>query len=245
MGQDVEFPEFFASQYAALCRLGYWLTGDRVEAEELAQEALVRAYWRWPIVRRLDRPLDYTRKVLAALLRRLAVPLRRRGALPGRAALPRAGGDRLGGHRRAGEGERGDPAPRRRHQAVGAGIMTEGTTNPAAADLILTFGANQAMCHVRASVTVELLEGGRLAAVEGNGATATIDGDLPEGDGESPSFTRAWLWRNWCGSGNVSLRIGGPGGVVIPAKSLARPGCADPSKASTLVAITLPVRPGP
>jgi RNA polymerase sigma-70 factor (sigma-E family) len=80
VGQDVEFQEFFASQYPALSRLGYWLTGDRAEGEELAQEALVRAYWRWPVVRRLDRPLDYTRKVLVnryrSLLRRARVEAR-------------------------------------------------------------------------------------------------------------------------------------------------------------------------
>jgi DNA-directed RNA polymerase specialized sigma24 family protein len=78
--QDVEFQEFFAGQYGPLCRLGYWLTGDLAEAEELAQEALVRAYWRWPVVRRLDRPLDYTRKVLVnryrSLLRRARVEAR-------------------------------------------------------------------------------------------------------------------------------------------------------------------------
>jgi hypothetical protein len=130
--------------------------------------------------------------------------------------------------------------------AVWVTVMTEGTTNPAASDFVLTFtSANLAMCRVRAGVTVELLEGGRLAAVQGNGASTTIEGDLPEGDGESPNFTRAWLWRNWCGSGNVSLRIGGPGGAVVPAKRLRRPGCADPGKPSTLVATTLPVRPGP
>ena len=33
---DLEFREFFASQYARLCWLGYLLSGDRAEAEELA-----------------------------------------------------------------------------------------------------------------------------------------------------------------------------------------------------------------
>jgi RNA polymerase sigma-70 factor (sigma-E family) len=92
LGQDVDFQEFFASQYAALCRLGWWLTGDRAEGEELAQEALVRAYWRWPIVRRLDRPLDYTRKVLVnryrSLLRRALVEARHAGRVRQEAAEP-------------------------------------------------------------------------------------------------------------------------------------------------------------
>jgi len=39
---ETEFSEFFASQYGSLCWLGLLLTGDRAEAEELAQEALVR-----------------------------------------------------------------------------------------------------------------------------------------------------------------------------------------------------------
>jgi hypothetical protein len=127
---------------------------------------------------------------------------------------------------------------------VGVEVMTEGTTNPAAADFILTFSApGMTPCHVLASVTVELLQGGRLAPVQGNGATVTVEGDLPEGDGDSANFTRAWLWRNWCGSGDVSLRIGGPGGTVVPAGTLQRPGCADPGKPSTLAATTLPIRP--
>jgi RNA polymerase sigma-70 factor (sigma-E family) len=90
VGQDAEFQEFFAGQYEALCRLGYWLTGDRAEGEELAQEALVRVYWRWAIVRRLDRPPDYARKVLVnryrSLLRRALVEARHAGRA--RAAAP-------------------------------------------------------------------------------------------------------------------------------------------------------------
>jgi hypothetical protein len=129
--------------------------------------------------------------------------------------------------------------------SVAVSVMTEGTVNPAAADFIVTFSAGHSTrCRLRASFTVELLEGGRLAAVQGNGATATVEGDLPEGDGERPNFTRAWLWRNWCGSGNVSLRVGGPGGAVIPAKTLQRPACADPGKPSTLEPTPLPIRPG-
>jgi RNA polymerase sigma-70 factor (sigma-E family) len=92
VAQDVEFQAFFAGQYPALCRLGYWLTGDRGEGEELAQEALVRVYWRWPLVRRLDRPGDYARKVLVnrhrSLLRRALVQARHAGRLRAAAAEP-------------------------------------------------------------------------------------------------------------------------------------------------------------
>jgi RNA polymerase sigma factor (sigma-70 family) len=62
--EEPGFQEFYAAQYGRLRHLGYWLTGDWGQAEELAQEALVRTWWRWPVVRRLDRPGDYARRVL-------------------------------------------------------------------------------------------------------------------------------------------------------------------------------------
>jgi hypothetical protein len=136
------------------------------------------------------------------------------------------------------------PGQRAGDRTVVASVATERTRNPHAADFVATFSTQGlAMCRVRASFTVELLQGGRLAAVQGNGATATVEENLPEGDGQSPTLTRAWLWRNWCGSRNVSLRLGGPDGVVIPAKALHRPGCADPGKPSTLESTALPIKP--
>jgi RNA polymerase sigma-70 factor (sigma-E family) len=80
MPQDLEFREFFAGQFGRLRRFGFWLTGDWAQAEELAQEALVRTYRRWRWVRRYDRPEDYARKVLLnrhrSLLRRAVVEAR-------------------------------------------------------------------------------------------------------------------------------------------------------------------------
>jgi RNA polymerase sigma-70 factor, ECF subfamily len=77
---ETEFSEFFASQYGRLCWLGLLLTGSRAEAEELAQEALVRTWWRWKLVRRPDDPGRYARQVLVnrrrSLLRRAAVEAR-------------------------------------------------------------------------------------------------------------------------------------------------------------------------
>ena len=78
---DLEFREFYAAQYTRLCWLGLLLTGDQAEAEELAQEALVRTWWRWAL-HRPDDPAAYARKVLVnrhrSLLRRgrggVAVP---------------------------------------------------------------------------------------------------------------------------------------------------------------------------
>ena len=71
---ETEFSEFFASQYGRLCWLALLLTGSRAQAEELAQEALARTWRRWKLVRRLDDPGSYARRVLVnrhrSLLRR-------------------------------------------------------------------------------------------------------------------------------------------------------------------------------
>ena len=77
---DAEFSEFFASQYARLYWLGCALTGSPAQAEELAQEALVRIWWRWRLVGRPKDPASYVRRVLVnrhrSLLRRAAVEAR-------------------------------------------------------------------------------------------------------------------------------------------------------------------------
>jgi DNA-directed RNA polymerase specialized sigma24 family protein len=75
-----EFREFFAAEYGRLRGLGFLLTGDWAEAEELAQDALVRTYRAWARVRGHERPGAYARKVLVnrhrSLLRRAAVEAR-------------------------------------------------------------------------------------------------------------------------------------------------------------------------
>jgi RNA polymerase sigma-70 factor (sigma-E family) len=75
-------PGFFAQHYERLCRLGFLLTGDPAQAEELAQDALVRTWRRWRLVRRPDNPETYVRKVLVnrhrSLLRRALVEARHR-----------------------------------------------------------------------------------------------------------------------------------------------------------------------
>jgi RNA polymerase sigma-70 factor (sigma-E family) len=77
---ELQFREFFAAEYGRLRGLGYLLTSDWAEAEELAQQALVRTYRAWPRVRRHDRPGAYARKVLInrhrSLLRRAKVEAR-------------------------------------------------------------------------------------------------------------------------------------------------------------------------
>ena len=79
-GDDREFLDFFADQFWSLRRVGYLLTGDWDQAEELAQEAMARTFAAWSRVRGYERPAAYARKVLVnrhrSLLRRAAVEAR-------------------------------------------------------------------------------------------------------------------------------------------------------------------------
>ncbi|MEU7904341.1 SigE family RNA polymerase sigma factor [Actinoplanes sp. NPDC049118] len=64
---DDEFVEFAQANSARLQRAAYLLTGDRHQAEDAAQAALVRVYAAWGRVRRKD-PYAYARTVLANLV---------------------------------------------------------------------------------------------------------------------------------------------------------------------------------
>jgi RNA polymerase sigma-70 factor (sigma-E family) len=79
-GDDSEFLDFFADQFWSLRRVGYLLTGDWDQAEELAQEAMARTFAAWSRIRGYDRPAAYARKVLInrhrSLLRRAVVEAR-------------------------------------------------------------------------------------------------------------------------------------------------------------------------
>ena len=81
---DLEFREFFASQFSQLYWLRLLLTGDPGQAEELAQESMVRTYNRWALVRKPNDPASYARKVLVnrhrSLVRRALVEARHRVA---------------------------------------------------------------------------------------------------------------------------------------------------------------------
>ena len=58
---DHEFGAFFISHYGWLYALGVLLTGDRGQAEELAQDAQVRTYRRWALVGPPDEPASFAR----------------------------------------------------------------------------------------------------------------------------------------------------------------------------------------
>jgi RNA polymerase sigma factor (sigma-70 family) len=54
-----DFRSFFDAEYERLARALFLLTGDATEADELAQEAMVRMFERWDRVRGMDSPTGY------------------------------------------------------------------------------------------------------------------------------------------------------------------------------------------
>ncbi len=65
--EPVAFEVFYACQYRAMLALGYQLTGNDSEAEDLAQEAFLRAHQRWSSVAAYDRPGAWVRRVVVNL----------------------------------------------------------------------------------------------------------------------------------------------------------------------------------
>jgi RNA polymerase sigma-70 factor (ECF subfamily) len=85
---EVEFAEFFSAEYRGLVRGLRLLTADPEEAEELAQEAMARAYEQWDRIGHMDSPGGYVYRTAVNLnrkrLRHLAVRARRRLAIGAR-----------------------------------------------------------------------------------------------------------------------------------------------------------------
>src|ERR1700761_8303048 len=63
-GSDEEFDGFMRGRWPAMVRLGYALTGDTGDAEDLAQAALARAYGASGRVRRAGHPDAYVRRIV-------------------------------------------------------------------------------------------------------------------------------------------------------------------------------------
>jgi RNA polymerase sigma-70 factor (sigma-E family) len=64
MADPAEFSVFVRVHSTALLRSAYLLTGDRLEAEELVQDTLVRLYPNWGRVVAAEVPLAYVRRSL-------------------------------------------------------------------------------------------------------------------------------------------------------------------------------------
>ena len=75
------FEGFFRAEYPRTVKALYLLTGSLAEAEDLAQEALARAYERWDRVRAMKSPGGYVYRTAVNLnrkrVRRLATAARR------------------------------------------------------------------------------------------------------------------------------------------------------------------------
>jgi RNA polymerase sigma-70 factor (sigma-E family) len=63
-----EFERFAAEASDALLRTGFLMTGNDKDAEDLAQETLLRVARRWNRVRSMDHPAAYARRILINLI---------------------------------------------------------------------------------------------------------------------------------------------------------------------------------
>ena len=57
------FDRFYAREFPAIVNIAHAISGSRMAAEDLAQEAMIRAYRRWPEVGTLERPGGWVRRV--------------------------------------------------------------------------------------------------------------------------------------------------------------------------------------
>jgi len=82
-GESPPFGPFFLDEYPRLVAMVHALSGDRGHAEDVAQEALLRAYRQWGVVGAYDRPGAWSRRVAL----NLATSARRRRRSEHRAVI--------------------------------------------------------------------------------------------------------------------------------------------------------------
>jgi RNA polymerase sigma-70 factor (ECF subfamily) len=82
-----QFDSFYAAEFEAVAGLAYALSGSRLGAEDLAQDAFLAAYRRWEEIGRYDNPGGWVRRAVAnrsvSVIRRRVVEAK---------ALPRLAG---------------------------------------------------------------------------------------------------------------------------------------------------------
>ncbi|SEB49114.1 RNA polymerase sigma-70 factor, ECF subfamily [Nocardioides exalbidus] len=66
-GAEGDFADFYEATWSRTLAVTYGLTGDRGVAEEIAQEAYVRAWQHWSRVARYDQPAAWVRQVATRL----------------------------------------------------------------------------------------------------------------------------------------------------------------------------------
>lgn len=62
-----QFEAFYREEYPSVVALSYVLSGSRPAAEDLAQEAFLRAHWEWERVGRMEAPGAWVRRVVVNL----------------------------------------------------------------------------------------------------------------------------------------------------------------------------------
>jgi RNA polymerase sigma-70 factor (sigma-E family) len=62
--RDAEFAEFVLARRAHLARIAYAVCGDRHQAEDLVQTALIKLYAAWPRIRRRGSEEAYARTII-------------------------------------------------------------------------------------------------------------------------------------------------------------------------------------
>ena len=87
------FDAFYRSEFPRMVNIAYALSGSRLAAEDLAQDAMIAAHRQWDRVGELDRPGAWTRRVVinkaASLYQRRMAELRAIARLgPFRGSLP-------------------------------------------------------------------------------------------------------------------------------------------------------------
>jgi RNA polymerase sigma factor (sigma-70 family) len=92
MAGGLDFEEFYRAEFPGLVRAMFLLVPEPHEAEELAQDAMVRVYERWDRVRSMGSPGGYAYQVAVNLNRRRirSLALRARKLLKLRAGLDHA-----------------------------------------------------------------------------------------------------------------------------------------------------------
>jgi RNA polymerase sigma factor (sigma-70 family) len=72
-----DFTTFFVAEYERLFQTVYLMCGDKTEAEDLAQEAMARAFERWDRVQAAETPIGYVYQIAFNLHRSLLRRARR------------------------------------------------------------------------------------------------------------------------------------------------------------------------
>jgi RNA polymerase sigma-70 factor, ECF subfamily len=63
VAEEAEFDAFYACSYPRVVRQVFALTNDYAEAQDITQDAFIRAWRRWPKLRAFDRPEAWVRTV--------------------------------------------------------------------------------------------------------------------------------------------------------------------------------------